>query len=662
MLGERRGGKRLTAACGVLLTAGLLFACGDQSGATEAEHLARAEAYHAEGRYAAAAIAYRNALQHNPSAETRARLAEALRSQGDYERAEHQLRRALDAGVDPARYAPILLTILLEDLDRPAAAAALSLPDGLDEGERAAWHAAQASAAFQAGDPEQGLASLQRAEAGGQSFAALEQARAWQALADADLSKAEAAARRSLEMDPGKATGWVLLGNIARYRGAPEDALAAYGEAMALRPERIPERFLYAVALAEAGRLDEAAEAAEGLLEAAPEHPGGPFVLGLVAYERQQLDTARSHFERAATLNPAFRPVMPYRAAVLLDQGDWAQAEHQLRRFGVSGPMTPMAHMLLGQIRLAEGQAAVAVSHFEPVVAMRPESVDAREWLGVSLLMLGDLERGMSELETVAEQDSSLRRADVMLGTAQLRLGMAGDALATAERARHKDPAASEGYSLGGTALLALGREEDALELLREGFRRVPGNLALGLTLAELEAHRGDREAAAIVLESVLDNTPAEPAVRHRRASLLIEVGAEEAALSEYEHLVEADAQDVIALNNLAWLIREDHPERALTLAERAAELAPRNARVLDTLGVVLERNHDLSGALSALEQAQELEPANPGILFNIARVHHGSGDSVEARRHLERLLNEHPEFTERGEAEALLQSLTAME
>ena len=64
------------------------------------------------------------------------------------------------------------------------------------------------------------------------------------------------------------------------------------------------------------------------------------------------------------------------------------------------------------------------------------------------------------------------------------------------------------------------------------------------------------------------------------------------------------DATNVIALNNLAYLLARDNPDEAVKLAQQAVELAPENADVQDTLGWVYYRKGLYSAALPYLQAA----------------------------------------------------------
>ena len=58
-----------------------------------------------------------------------------------------------------------------------------------------------------------------------------------------------------------------------------------------------------------------------------------------------------------------------------------------------------------------------------------------------------------------------------------------------------------------------------------------------------------------------------------------------DAAIARYQRILELQPSNVVALNNLAYaLAARNAPAEGLPLAKRAAALAPRSGRVIDTL------------------------------------------------------------------------------
>ena len=90
-----------------------------------------------------------------------------------------------------------------------------------------------------------------------------------------------------------------------------------------------------------------------------------------------------------------------------------------------------------------------------------------------------------------------------------------------------------------------------------------------------------------------------------------------ETAVRITERLVGVNGQDLRALNNLAWLYQQTGDERALAYAERAYQLAPEQADIIDTYAWVLSENGQVEQAIPLFEKALSLDPDNEEIARN---------------------------------------------
>ncbi len=136
------------------------------------------------------------------------------------------------------------------------------------------------------------------------------------------------------------------------------------------------------------------------------------------------------------------------------------------------------------------------------------------------------------------------------------------------------------------------------------------------------------------------------------------------------EELVAERPDDPTLPNDLAWALatfpveRVRDPLQAVTLAGRAAELEPRNAMYLNTLGVAQYRAEDWRGAIDTLGRSVPLNADHASYdFFFLAMAHWQLGERDEARSWFERAvvwMDEHlPRDDElrriRDEATALL-------
>jgi putative PEP-CTERM system TPR-repeat lipoprotein len=122
-------------------------------------------------------------------------------------------------------------------------------------------------------------------------------------------------------------------------------------------------------------------------------------------------------------------------------------------------------------------------------------------------------------------------------------------------------------------------------------------------------------------LESWVADAPNESSVNLLLGMSFQENSEDDAAIDAYELAYLQEPDNIVALNNLAWLYQDSDPERAVELATRAAELYPENADVLDTYGWILLKQNDKDHAVQVLERALELAPTSAEIAEHLEQA-----------------------------------------
>lgn len=158
-----------------------------------------------------------------------------------------------------------------------------------------------------------------------------------------------------------------------------------------------------------------------------------------------------------------------------------------------------------------------------------------------------------------------------------------------------------------------------ALAYLKPIWQKAPNNGLSSLYFALVSNQEPDNLEFAY--NQLLEAEPNNAQVLTAKANLYLTNGKTNEAIVEYQKALAANRNNVTALNNLAWLIREQQPSNALAYAKQAAELAPNSASVLDTYGWLLHLNGNSSEAAKVLDRALELAPDNEEIKAHRAQI-----------------------------------------
>lgn len=180
-----------------------------------------------------------------------------------------------------------------------------------------------------------------------------------------------------------------------------------------------------------------------------------------------------------------------------------------------------------------------------------------------------------------------------------------------------------------------------------EGQPGAPPEALLRLLIrAEGRQARGDLPGARQTLESIVAEHPTSKAAQVQLATVESALGNHSAAAERYRALLKDSPNDVVVLNNLAYLLatRLEQPAEAKAFAERAYAAAPASAGVLDTLGWIeyLLGNYDRSKALLTAAIERDMTGVAE-IAIHAAHALAAAGDKSEALVQIQRAVRLDP-------------------
>ena len=152
--------------------------------------------------------------------------------------------------------------------------------------------------------------------------------------------------------------------------------------------------------------------------------------------------------------------------------------------------------------------------------------------------------------------------------------------------------------------------------------------------LAELEIADRHPAIALALAQSILRRASRSVAGLLAAAVANVASGDERGAISFYQRVLEADPDNVRALNDLAWLLGNDASrlDEALGYARRAAQVQPGNSTVNDTLGWLLYRRGFHNSAIRHLETAVGSAGGSSAMhRYHLAIAYASAGDRIRA-------------------------------
>ena len=189
------------------------------------------------------------------------------------------------------------------------------------------------------------------------------------------------------------------------------------------------------------------------------------------------------------------------------------------------------------------------------------------------------------------------------------------------------------------SAYEAMGNTDKAIATLQKLIRRWPDSQEAQLTLAGLYSVK-DRHADTVkVMDRVIAGLPAEPdSIVWRfyitRAASLLELDQWPKAEADLKRAAEIAPREATVLNYLgySWAERGENLDEAFALIEKAVALQPSSGAIIDSLGWAHYQLGNFEEAVGHLEQAASLQPADPTISDHLGDVYWQLGRRIEAR------------------------------
>ena len=449
---------------------------------------------------------------------------------------------------------------------------------------------------------------------------------------------------------------------LARLYGLAGDPAKAEG-ALTQRLKADPKDFAISAALAQryaaTGRLEDAKKIYADLLSQQPKNVAILLGLAEVFTAERKWEEATDYINRARTAAPS-NPA-PGIALVNLYglRQDWKDATAIATEAVQQFPVNPDVIEAKGRVQAASGDTEGAIATYKRAYELAPSSAPILARYLALLNQAKDFPLARTVLQAALARDPKNGGVKGDLIRAEAEIGGLDAGLAKA-RAFAKDDPDNPVYDIVSAELYEkAGRRDDAATLLEKAAATRPSNDDLASALAGLYARAGDNGKAEAVLNARLEKEPKDPLIRSALASLYLQEKKYGDAVAQYTRVISERPADAAALNNLAWLYQQNGDlAKARELAERAVAAAPQSPNIDDTLGWILLAQGEADKAVTYLSAANASAPGNPDIRYHLAVALNRVGRTADAQAMLETLLGSGAAFSDKAEAEKLLQQL----
>lgn len=226
--------------------------------------------------------------------------------------------------------------------------------------------------------------------------------------------------------------------------------------------------------------------------------------------------------------------------------------------------------------------------------------------------------------------------------------GQYDEAIVIAQILTRAYPQHSFGWKVMGAAYMQVGRTAEALLPMREAVTLSPGDVEALYNLGVIQQGLGHLNEAETSYRHAL-RVDDDYADAHGNLGVILQSqGQLDEAAARYRRTLELNPKNILARINLGVCLHDmgllDEAEASYLIA---LQLAPDNADALSNLGNTLQNLHRFTEAESCYRRALEIKPGYPDAHYNLGNLLHDLGRLIESEECFRRALEIKPDYIE---------------
>ena len=473
-----------------------------------------------------------------------------------------------------------------------------------------------------------------------------------------EYDKALAAAEAYRDRNPNSATPYNMLGMVYLTTKRESDAQQAFSKARSIAPGDPSACQNLAVFALKTKDFDKARKYYEEILQYHDNHLQALLKLATVDALENKEDAMIGHLEQAMIAHPKEIQPRLVLARYYLTKNRSEQVAVLLNGLDEAQRSNPQVLSVTALYQLAVKEFIGAKLTLEQLISLQPDSAQTHHQLAQAYGGLKNRKRMVTELEKAVELAQDYFPAHLALTRISIQDG--DKQLAEKRLAKLKEissPDNPDVLQIEASLANLKGDQNMALKKAEQAFKISPTTSVM-LLLARQKWRMGDRDGSIQLQEQWGREHPDDIAAQLSLANAYSLEDRTEEAVAHYRTILEYENDNLIALNNLAWYLRDSNASQALEYAELANDIEPESVFIMDTLAVVLMKNGEIEKAKRTIRKALKQLPDNQSIQYHSAMIDASAGDAVEAIRKLKTLLGSNSDFAEKDEAKKLLDQL----
>ncbi len=387
---------------------------------------------------------------------------------------------------------------------------------------------------------------------------------------------------------------WMAYHNLGvewAKQGRYAAAIENYEQTIALKPDCAPAYLSLAAALIAEGKYDEGIAQYHRAIKVKPKFARSYNDLGRALEQHGKAAEAISWYEKAVEIDPKSAIVRVNLAVALRRLGRYDDAVASCRAAVMLQPWSARAHLDLGRSLYDAERVRDAVREYQAALDIDPDNADAHASLGAALDQQQRPDEAAAQYQQALDLKPDCVDAYVNWGASLEQQGKLSEAAEKYRQALEIQPECVDALIDLGVVLRRQGKLDQAIEHYQKALKLQPENVDAHVNLGAALGMEGLLDEAAAHFRKALETNPNHARGKQNLQLIVTEQNRSQDALKQQRALLRRRPDDLVLLNNTAWLLATSpfaavrNAAEAVALAEKAVKLSGgKQPAILSTL------------------------------------------------------------------------------
>jgi len=437
------------------------------------------------------------------------------------------------------------------------------------------------------------------------------------------------------------------------------DALKLLTKIIELEPSNFSALFNSATANAALSNLEEANNISTSLLQVQPDNISLQVLKAKIDRQMGKVDIAKTTLNKILDKNSTYVPALETLAEINYQQKDYEGALEQVDKLSKLSFLNIKYIRMKAQIYLDLNDLNNAKKQLQILfgVVNTPREIFAVSQMQIQAKDLSGAKQSLEKALSIKPDNLIIQRSLIKLEINTGNFTAAETIINRIEETNKTDPNVT---MLKGDLALKQDDKVNAQKLYLKALNQDNNFHIVLLKSYQLALAKIDEKNFTSTLQKLLEKNPNNYLMRSVYADYLLNNGRTQQAKTHYEIL--ADVKNLknraAVLNNLANIYLAIDLNKAEEYSKESMELNNNSSAIIDTYGWILSLNNKFDESLSILRNAYSMDSNNPSINYHIGYALAKLNRIEEAKRELRQSLRHKAKFSEREDAQQLLNSL----